>query len=74
MIKNIKRWLLCSWLLTSMSIFADSSGGEFYVSNMGHDSNPGSMERPWKTIQKAADTLVAGQTAYIRGGNYYEKI
>jgi hypothetical protein len=74
MIKNIKRWLLCSWLLTSMSIFADISAGEFYVSNLGNDSNPGSMERPWKTIQKAADNLVAGQTAYIRGGNYYEKI
>jgi parallel beta-helix repeat protein len=39
----------------------------------GNDSNSGSQGYPWKTIQKAADTLVAGQTVYIRSGTYNER-
>jgi len=34
------------------------------------DSNPGTEALPWKTIQKAANTLVAGDTAYIKQGTY----
>ncbi|MCP3684228.1 MAG: hypothetical protein GY861_16230 [bacterium] len=43
----------------------------YYVSTNGNDNNPGTKERPWKTINKAANTLKAGDTAYIRGGTYY---
>jgi hypothetical protein len=46
----------------------------FYVSPNGNDSNPGSQNLPWKTISKAADTLTAGQTVYIREGVYYERL
>lgn len=42
----------------------------YYVATNGSYSNPGTIDQPWKTIQKAADTLVAGATAYIRGGIY----
>ena len=42
----------------------------YYVAPQGRDSNPGTLDRPWATIQKAADTLEAGQTVYIRGGTY----
>jgi purple acid phosphatase-like protein/calcineurin-like phosphoesterase family protein/pectate lyase-like protein/fibronectin type III domain protein len=34
------------------------------------DSNPGTEALPWKTIQKAANTLVAGDTVYIKQGTY----
>jgi len=44
--------------------------GAFYVAPNGSDSNPGTKEQPWATIQHAADTLTAGQTVYIRGGTY----
>jgi hypothetical protein len=40
----------------------------------GSDQNPGSIARPWKTIQHAADTLIAGDTVYIRGGTYNELV
>lgn len=30
----------------------------YYVSKNGNDSNDGTLESPWKTIQKAADTLM----------------
>jgi parallel beta-helix repeat protein len=43
----------------------------YYVDgNLGSDSNAGSETQPWRTIQKAADTLVAGDTVLIRGGKY----
>ncbi len=46
----------------------------YYVATNGSDSNPGTIDQPWKTIQKAADTLVAGATVYIRGGTYNEQV
>jgi hypothetical protein len=45
----------------------------FYVSPSGSDSNPGTYSRPWRTIQKAANTLVAGQTVKILPGTYNAK-
>lgn len=41
-----------------------------YVSPNGADSNPGTLEQPFRTVQKAIDTLQPGQTALLRGGNY----
>lgn len=46
----------------------------YYVALDGNDSNPGSEDRPWRTIQKAADTLVAGDTVYIKEGTYEERV
>ena len=34
------------------------------------DSNPGTASLPWKTITKANQTLVAGDTVYIKAGTY----
>ncbi|MGC9025567.1 MAG: right-handed parallel beta-helix repeat-containing protein, partial [Chloroflexia bacterium] len=49
-------------------------GGAYYVAPTGDDANPGTLEHPWRTIQKAADTLVAGETVYIRAGIYEERV
>jgi hypothetical protein len=46
----------------------------FYVATYGSDSNPGTLDRPWRTLQKAANTLVAGHTLKILPGTYYESI
>ncbi|CAG0963880.1 endoglucanase [Methanosarcinales archaeon] len=48
--------------------------GAFYVATNGNDANPGTEARPWRTIQKAADTLTAGQTVYVKAGTYKEQI
>jgi hypothetical protein len=48
--------------------------GAYVVATNGSDSNPGTPDKPWKTIQKAADTLKAGDTVYIRGGTYNERV
>ena len=40
----------------------------------GSDSNPGTEAQPWRTIQKAANTLVSGDTVYIKTGTYRERV
>jgi hypothetical protein len=47
---------------------------KFYVATNGSDSNPGTLDRPWRTIQKAANTVGAGGTVYVRGGVYHETV
>jgi len=42
----------------------------YYVATTGSDGNPGSLSRPWKTLQHAADRITAGDTIRVRGGNY----
>ncbi|MFZ3167428.1 MAG: right-handed parallel beta-helix repeat-containing protein, partial [Candidatus Methanoperedens sp.] len=48
--------------------------GAFYVATNGNDANPGTEAQPWRTIQKAASTLTAGQTVYVKAGTYNEQI
>jgi hypothetical protein len=46
---------------------------DFYVDQnnaIANDQNPGSITQPWKTINKANNTLAAGDTVYIRAGTY----
>ncbi len=46
----------------------------YYVAKNGNDNNPGTEQSPWLTITKAANTLAAGDTVYIKEGIYNEKI
>lgn len=48
--------------------------GYFIDGSTGDDSNAGTEASPWKTIGKANATLVPGNTVYIRGGTYSERI
>jgi hypothetical protein len=48
--------------------------GARYVSLSGSDSNPGTSVKPWRTIQKALDTLRPGQTAAVMAGVYRESL
>jgi hypothetical protein len=63
-------------LLTLTLIFGPSLSGAatYYVSTFGSDNNIGTQAQPWRTIQKAANTLVAGDTAIILAGSYNEAI
>jgi len=49
-------------------------GSFYYVSVSGNDSNDGSIDNPWKTIKKAAETLIEGDTVYLRSGVYRERV
>jgi len=38
------------------------------------DTNPGTEEKPFKTIQQAADAARAGDTVYVMEGNYLQRV
>ncbi len=46
----------------------------YYVSPQGNDSNPGTFSQPWRTINKAANTVSPGDQVYLRGGTYIEYV
>ncbi|HZN67639.1 MAG TPA: carbohydrate-binding protein [Tepidisphaeraceae bacterium] len=46
----------------------------FYVSTSGSDSNAGSLARPFRTIQRAANLAQPGDTVLVRGGTYRETV
>jgi parallel beta-helix repeat protein len=42
----------------------------YYVSPTGTDSGSGSSDAPWRTLQRAANAVVAGDTVTVRAGTY----
>jgi parallel beta-helix repeat protein len=51
--------------------FASAPKRIYYVDGrLGSDINTGDKDQPWRTIQKAIDTLIAGDMVYVRGGQY----
>jgi hypothetical protein len=58
-----------------VQITMEPQSTEYYVDGAaGSDSNPGSRSQPWKTIQKAADHAIAGDTITVQAGNYDERV
>ena len=46
----------------------------YYVATNGSDSAAGTLVAPWRTVQKAANTLAPGDTVLVRGGVYNERV
>src|SRR5207245_4194108 len=46
----------------------------YYVATTGSDSNAGTSASPWRTIQKAANTLNGGDTVIVNAGTYSERV
>jgi hypothetical protein len=53
---------------------AADAGRAFFVSPTGSDAAAGTKAHPWRTIQKAANSVPAGSTVEIRGGVYRERV
>lgn len=51
-----------------------TSAATYYVAPTGDDANPGTEAQPWRTIGRAANTLTAGDTVYIKAGTYHERV
>jgi hypothetical protein len=49
------------------------TGNARYVSVRGNDGNPGSLDRPWRTLAFALTQLRPGDTLLLRGGTYLER-
>lgn len=67
-----KNFLIFLIILLAITIPITSSAAEYFVATNGNDSDSGTQDSPWRTIQKAADTVSAGDTVYIRSGTYSE--
>jgi len=53
--------ILCLLLFVGLA----ANAADYYVSTSGDDSNPGTEVLPWRTIQKAADTVGPGDVVYV---------
>lgn len=69
-----KLFTILSLLIIGLYTTVSVQGSTYYVSLNGDDSNAGSEVQPWRTIQKAAETLIAGDVVFIKSGIYEESI
>lgn len=68
---------LCLFML--LTGLASAASVDFYVSVEGHDDSPGTLEKPFATLQRAQsavrECIKEGKdtdiTVYVRGGNYF---
>lgn len=61
-------------ILLAIAFILCSLGGRaatYYVATNGDDSADGSIGTPFLTLGKASQTIVGGDTIYMRGGIYY---
>ena len=59
-------------MLAAFTLAATTGAAEYFVSPGGCDKADGTVAKPWRTIQRAADVAQAGDTVTIRGGTYRE--
>ena len=53
---------------------SSTSRPPFFVAPWGRDSSRGTKRRPFRTLSRALRKLRAGDTLYVRGGSYRERI
>lgn len=67
----MKSILLVLILLSGLSC---SGKTNYYVSNSGSDQGPGSLTKPFKSLQKAVDVASAGDTIFLWEGSFHESV
>lgn len=60
--------------LSSFTSLVTADGNVYYVATNGSDNSFGSSDQPWRTIQRAANTLAPGDTVVVRAGIYQERV
>jgi parallel beta-helix repeat protein len=73
-IKSLLYSTLFIFILISF-IFPAAWAADYYVdknNKSASDSNPGTADMPWKTIQRGANVAKAGDTVFVKKGIYYE--
>ncbi len=61
-------------LILFLMALIPASAKNIYVATNGSDRNPGTNNRPFKTIQKAADVVKPGDVVLIKRGIYREQV
>jgi hypothetical protein len=75
-IHNGKRWRVMIAVFCTLFVCLSASAATYYVNlAAGNDSNSGLLATsPWRTIQKAANTMRAGDTCLVAPGVYDERV
>ena len=68
--KAIGYFIICMIMMTSQFLW----GTVYCVAVSGKDNNSGTQLLPWRTIQKAANTMIAGDKVIVTSGTYNERI
>ena len=66
--------LLLLVLLGLLLLPATLLANEYYVSTSGNNSNAGTRNQPWRTIQYAVDQTVPGDIVFVEDGVYPENV
>jgi hypothetical protein len=70
--------LLASTLLLAAGLIAplpaSAVSRTYHVSPTGSDSASGSAKHPWRTLRHSLAALHAGDTLYVHGGSYVERV
>ena len=61
-------------VLMVLAFATAASAATRYVATNGNDNWAGTEAYPWRHITKAANTLVAGDTVYVKNGTYTEQV
>src|SRR6187431_1800448 len=51
-----------------------AGAAKFVDAARGNDASDGSEAAPWRTVGRAVQALLPGDTLYLRGGVYYESV
>jgi hypothetical protein len=65
-----RRGIVRHFLFLILSLSTAIPAATWYVSPKGNDSDPGTIDKPFATLQKGHDKSSAGDTVYLRGGTY----
>lgn len=74
LVKKGRLFFFCVIIAATLGLPTSSNGATYYVSTNGNNANTGSQSVPFRTIKFALKHLVAGDTLFIRGGIYSEKL
>jgi hypothetical protein len=61
-------------LLVLATTWPAEAAQSYYVAPHGSDTAPGTISQPFKSITKAVQSLRPGDTLYVRGGTYAERV
>jgi hypothetical protein len=59
---------------SSPPIVNPNAANALYVATNGRDIDSGTLEQPFKTVQRCADAAQPGQTCFLRAGTYRETV
>lgn len=62
--------LQCLLAASMLAPVGRAFAADYYVSTSGNDSNSGASASPWRTLQKAANTVAPGDIVHVADGTY----